>query len=74
MQRLFAREHVSMFPMSMLVGHLAQVPLLIALYSAVRQVAARGGAFLWVRDLARPEWRVAIVATALALGGAALGP
>ena len=60
MQGLFAREGVSMFPLSTLVGSLAQLPLLIALFSAVQQVAARGGAFLWIRDLARPDVGVAV--------------
>ena len=74
MQGLFAREGVSMFPLSTLVGSLAQLPLLIALFSAVQQVAARGGAFLWIRDLARPDVGVAVVATGLTIGGALIAP
>ena len=74
MQGVFARESVSMFPLSTLVGSLAQLPLLIALFSAVQQVAARGGAFLWIRDLARPDVGVVVVATGLTIGGALLAP
>ena len=74
MQGLFAREGVSMFPLSTVVGSLAQLPLMVALFSAVQQVAARGGAFLWIRDLARPDVGVAVVATGLTIGGALLGP
>ena len=74
MRELFAREGVSMFPLSTLVGSLVQWPLLFALFSAVQQVATRGGAFLWIRDLARPDIGVAVVATGLTIGGALLGP
>lgn len=74
MQGLFAREGVSMFPLSTLVGSLAQLPLLIALFSAVQQVAAQGGAFLWIRDLARPDVGVAVVATGLTMGSCSLRP
>lgn len=73
-QRLLAREGVSAFPASGCLGTIAQAPVLIALYSSVRQAAAAGGRFLWVRNLARPDWPVAIVAAFLTLGAAAAGP
>jgi YidC/Oxa1 family membrane protein insertase len=47
------------------VGTLAQLPVLIALYSSVQRAASVGGRFLWVRDLAKPDWIVAIAATAI---------
>jgi len=47
------------------VGTLAQLPILIALYSSVQRAASVGGRFLWIRDLAKPDWIVAIVATAI---------
>lgn len=71
--RLFAREGVSPFSVGGCVGSLAQVPFFVALYSAVRQAAALGGRFLWVRDLARPDWALAIVATIFTVAGAASG-
>lgn len=74
MQGLCAREGVSMFPLSTIFGSLAQLPVLLALFSAVKRVAARGGSFLWIRDLARPDLGVALVAAALTLGGALLAP
>jgi membrane protein insertase Oxa1/YidC/SpoIIIJ len=51
-----------------------QIPLFVALFSAVQQVAARGGAFLWVRDLARPDWIVVAIASALAVAATLAGP
>jgi YidC/Oxa1 family membrane protein insertase len=72
---LMAREGISAVPLVGLLGSLAQIPVLVALYSAVRQAAAVGGRFLWIRDLAKPDWIVALVATAFtvlvtAVGGA----
>ena len=73
MRALFAREGLSMFPTSVL-GSVMQIPLFVALFSAVQQVAARGGAFLWVRDLARPDWIVVAIASALAVAATLAGP
>src|SRR6476620_3931506 len=44
-QRVLAREGISMFPMAGCLGNLASVPVLIALYSAVQQAAKAGGRF-----------------------------
>ena len=73
MRALLAREGLSMFPTSVL-GSVMQIPLFVALFSAVQQVAARGGAFLWVRDLARPDWIVVAIASALAVAATLAGP
>lgn len=71
--RLFAREGVSPFALLGGLGGFIQIPVLVALYSAVRQAAAFGGRFFWVRDLARPDWAVAIAATLLTVVAAATG-
>jgi YidC/Oxa1 family membrane protein insertase len=62
-RQLLAREGAN--PLSGLgcLGTLAQLPVFIALYSSVRQAASIGGRFVWIRDLAKPDWVVAIVAT-----------
>jgi YidC/Oxa1 family membrane protein insertase len=74
--RLLAREGVSPFSLGGCLGALAQIPVFVALYSAVRQAAAVGGRFLWIRNLAKPDWPLAIAATiftvlATATGGVA---
>lgn len=74
MRALFAREGLSMFPTTSVLGSVMQIPLFVALFSAVQQVAARGGAFLWVRDLARPDWIVVAIASALAVAATLAGP
>ncbi len=64
-RRLFAREGVSFFPTSSIVGTLLQVPILLMLFSAVRRVAEVGGRFLWIRDIARPDIGLTVLVTAL---------
>jgi len=51
-------------------GSLAQLPLGIALYAAIRAIGDRagGGGFLWVKSLARPDRALAVVG-ALVAGG-----
>jgi YidC/Oxa1 family membrane protein insertase len=71
--RLFAREGVSPFSPGGCLGPLIQIPVFVALYSAVRQAAAFGGRFLWIRDLAKPDWPIAIAATSLTLLAALTG-
>jgi YidC/Oxa1 family membrane protein insertase len=73
--RVMTRERISPLSLPGCLGSLAQVPVFIALYSGVQQAAKTGGRFLWIRDLAEPDWIVAIAATlftalATAAGGA----
>jgi YidC/Oxa1 family membrane protein insertase len=70
--RLMGREGVSMVPAGAL-GGLAQIPILVALYSTVRQVATVGGRFLWIGDIAKPDFILAIVVTGITLVASATG-
>jgi len=72
-RRVMAREGVSPISVGGCVGALIQVPVLLALYAAVRQVASIGGRFLWVRDISRPDMVVGAVATLLTLAATASG-
>jgi membrane protein insertase Oxa1/YidC/SpoIIIJ len=49
-------------------GVLAQLPVGIALYAAIRGVGERAGGFLWVKTLARPDRMLATIAALLAGG------
>ena len=71
---VFTREGIPMFPLAALLGGLAPAPVLLALYSAVRQCAAAGGRFLWVADISRPDRLLAVIVSAVAVGAAALAP
>jgi YidC/Oxa1 family membrane protein insertase len=56
------REHgMSMVDGRALVGGLAQMPLLLGVFNALRRGTAHGR-FLWVKDLAQPDLAFAIVA------------
>ena len=47
---------------------LAQLPLAVALYAAIRNVGERAGGFLWVKSLARPDRSLAILGAVVAGG------
>lgn len=72
-RRVFQREGVSPFPLVGCVGALVQAPILLGLFSAVRGCVAAGGRFLWIRNIARPDFLLTIAVTALTYATAALG-
>lgn len=51
------------FHLSAMIGNLAQLPLVGALFATVRGGLARGARFLWVADLARPDAMLAVLAS-----------
>ena len=55
------------------IGALVQIPVFVALYAAVRQVAAIGGRFLWVRDISRPDVVIASLAILFTVAATAIG-
>jgi YidC/Oxa1 family membrane protein insertase len=73
-RRVFAREQVSMIPTSGCIGMLLQTPVLLALFDAVRQCAAVGGRFLWIKDIAKPDIALALLVAAVTAGSMAAGP
>jgi YidC/Oxa1 family membrane protein insertase len=72
-QRVMAREGVSPISVGGCIGALIQIPVFLALYAAVRQVASLGGRFLWIRDISRPDAVVGILATVFTLAATASG-
>ncbi len=73
-RRILAREGVSMFPRAGCIGALLQAPVFLALFDAVRQCAAAGGRFLWIRDISRPDIALAVLVAAVTAGSMAAGP
>ena len=49
------------------------MPVLVGLFSAVRNAAKAGGRFLWIPNVAKPDWLLAIVVAALTYAAVALG-
>lgn len=64
-QRLFQREGVSPLPLGGCAGMLVQVPIFLGLFTAVRRCAALGGRFLWIRNIAKPDFLLTAAVTAL---------
>jgi YidC/Oxa1 family membrane protein insertase len=62
--KLFKEHGVSPIPLGGCLGGLAQMPVFLAMYSAVRQVVAAGGRFLWIKNIARPD----LILTAVVAG------
>jgi len=47
------------------LGGLVQLPIFVALYSAVRRCAIVGGRFLWMKDIAKPDVILALIVAAI---------
>jgi YidC/Oxa1 family membrane protein insertase len=73
-RRILAREGVSMFPAVGCAGALFQVPVLLALFDGVRQAAAFGGRFLWIRDISKPDVVLGMLVGAVTAAGMIAGP
>jgi len=41
------------------------MPILLSLFAAVRRCAAMGGRFLWVRNIAKPDFLLTLAVTAI---------
>lgn len=74
MAALYARNGLKPVDASSLGGLFVQVPLFIGLYSAIGRGLVRGGRFLWISDIAKPDLLLAAVAAALTSWVAALSP
>ncbi len=73
-RRVLARAGVSMIPRAGCIGALLQAPVFLALFDAVRQCAAAGGRFLWIRDISKPDIVLAVLVAALTAGSMVAGP
>jgi len=71
---LYRREGYQPLDRVTLIGNLIQLPLLGGLFAALRSGFTRGLRFLWVADLARPDFMLAALATIIAGLGVYLGP
>ena len=71
--RIFKREGASPVPLKGCVGNLVQMPVLFALFEAVRQSVRPGGACFWIGNIAKPDFLLATVVAAITCATAALG-
>jgi YidC/Oxa1 family membrane protein insertase len=72
-QRVFQHEGASPVPLKGCLGNLIQMPVLLALFTAVRGCVQAGGRFLWIRNIAKPDVLLASAVAAIACVTAAVG-
>jgi YidC/Oxa1 family membrane protein insertase len=60
LQKLYAEHGLSMADGRSLLGLIAQAPILLGMYQVFRD-SANAGRFLWIKDLARPDLRIALL-------------
>lgn len=72
-RQLLQREGISLAPAGLL-GNLAQIPVMLALYSAIRQVANVGGRFFWIRSLAMPDPLLTVVVVGVTAASTFVAP
>jgi len=73
-QALHQKHGVTMFDRRSLLGGIAQMPFLGALFSAVRGGLGAGVRFGWITDLARPDRLLILLVAGLAAGAARIAP
>lgn len=64
--KAFREAGISPFPMHGLLSGLLQWPIMIAMFSAVRNALTWGGRFLWIPSIARPDVLLSGVVATLA--------
>ncbi len=76
LKELYARNEISMMDGKTFGGLIIQMPLLGAMYSAIRRVlgAGAGGQFLWIADITRPNLGLALVVASLSALAAVAQP
>ena len=70
----FRRRGVKQVDSAGILGALAQAPIFMALYSALRRGLGSGIRFLWIGDTAVPNWILTIVIAGLTTASVALAP
>lgn len=73
-QALHRKHGVTLFDPRSVLGGIAQMPFLGALFSAVRGGLGEGVGFGWITDLARPDRILIILVAGLAVGAARIAP
>jgi YidC/Oxa1 family membrane protein insertase len=71
-RKLHAKHGLTALDGRSLAEGLVQMPPAVALYSAIRGVAAKAGGFLWVADISKPDRWLAVVAAGVAAAVASI--
>ncbi len=71
---LFKRHKISLIDKKGLLSGLLQAPIFIGMISAIKRIVGTGEAFLWIRNIAHPDFFLVITATALSYIASVLTP
>lgn len=71
---LHQKHDIRMMPKGAFANMLVQLPLGMAVYRVVTENAARAGRFLWMSDLARPDFFITLLAAGIASLAILLAP
>ena len=63
--KLYRRHHYSPFDLPALIGSFVQLPIFGLLYSTIRNALTANATFLWIRNLASPDFVLTLVILAL---------
>ena len=63
--KLYRKHHYNPFDLPALIGSFAQLPIFGLLYSTIRNALTANAAFLWIRNLASPDFVLTLVILAL---------
>ncbi len=72
--KVYSRHGVGLFDRAGILGGMVQLPVFAGLYSAISQGIAAGGRFLWIGNLAQPDWFITIAIGVLTFAASALNP
>jgi YidC/Oxa1 family membrane protein insertase len=65
MHKLYKRHNCSPFDIRILAGSLVQLPIFGMLYTAIRSSISANSAFLWIRNLASPDFYLMLLIVSL---------
>ncbi len=65
MRKVYRKHHYNPLDLPTLIGGFAQLPVFAMLYSTIRGALTANSAFLWIRNLAAPNFALTLVILAL---------
>ena len=71
---LYKKHDLPLLDKSGLLGGLLQLPLVLGMIAIIRELSISGSAFLWISDLARPDFYLAIIGAVLVWFSTKIGP
>ena len=71
---LFKRHKIAFIDKKGLLSGILQAPLFVGMISAIKKIVGTGEAFLWIRNIAHPDFFLVIIASVLSYIGSVLTP